>query len=183
MSNKSTVLYTHVFEYLKTKMNLYPSKIMCDYEMSMRKAAKEVWTNVQVKGCWFHYIQAIRRKIISLRHLSRFIKINQFAYSTMQMFLHLPLLPIEKIENGFNAIVEFQLFHDLSQHFDEFNKYFANTWKNKFSFSSLCISNEIHKTNNYIESYNAKIKRIIQRNPSMYNFLSKYLNISYQRFV
>ena len=146
---------------------------MCDYELSLRNAAKQVWNGAAVKGCWFHYVQAIRRRIVATKSLSILIQKNKFAFNVMQMFFKLPLLPLKYMEKGYYSIMEYQKAHNLFEQFSFFNKYFTKTWKNKYSFSSLSVSNEVHRTNNFIESYNAKIKKIIFRNPSIYSFLSK----------
>jgi hypothetical protein len=174
MSNKSSILYELVFQYLKRRLGIIPSKIMSDYEMSMRKAVRKVWTKSVLKGCYFHYLQAVRKRIKSSKYLTKLIQKNKLAYNVMMLFHKLPLLPFNHINNGYEAIIQYQKFNGLLNSFENFNNYFSKTWKNKFSFSTLCISKEKHKTNNFLESFNSKVKKIISKNPSIYTFLSKY---------
>ena len=47
--------------------NLLPSvaveSVVVDYEMTAWKAFREVFHNVKIRGCYFHYAQAVWRKI------------------------------------------------------------------------------------------------------------------------
>lgn len=176
--SKSYQLYVKVFTYLKHVMKIDPSKIMIDYEASMRKAVRVVWENASLKGCYFHFTQAIRRRVNSIKALSYLVKSDANAFKIYKMFMKLPLLPLEKIESGLQTILKFQDDLKLSKNFKSFNNYFISTWVKKFSYSSFCVSKEKNKTNNYTESYNAKIKKYIQKNPSVYSFLGK-LHILY----
>ena len=155
-------------------MKILPGKVMLDYEASMRKAVRKVWKNTSLKGCYFHYTQAIRRKSNSIKALSFLIKNNPNAYKVYKMFLKLPLLPMKKINAGLRSIIKFQNTLKLTKYFKKFNIYFVNTWVKKFKSTTFCVSNERNKTNNYTESYNAKIKKFIQKNPSIYTFLGKF---------
>lgn len=154
-------------------MKLKPSKVMLDYEASLRKAVKSVWQNASLKGCYFHYTQSIRRKVNSLKKLSRVIKNNNMAWTIYKMFIKLPLLPMQMIDKGLKSIFNLQKKLKLSSKFKIFNSYFLTIWVKKFSYKTFCISNERNKTNNYTESYNAKIKKFIKKNPSVYGFLGK----------
>lgn len=174
MTNKTTNLYQKIFEYLKEKLKIEATKIICDYEFPLRNAAKRVWSNVKIIGCWFHYVQAIRRKMLGIKSLSTLIKKNKLALNVMQMFFKLPLLPLKHMEKGYLYIIGYQKVHKIQKEFRVFNKYFHSTWVNKFSFSAISVSDEIHRTNNFVESYNSKIKKVIMKNPSIYSFLSKY---------
>lgn len=171
MTNKTTKLYRKIFQYIKNKLKINAVKIVADYEFSLRKAAKQVWCKAKIIGCWFHYVQAIRRKIWGKKSLANVVRKNKFASNIMQMFFKLPLLPLKHIEKGYEYILAYEEFHGIQNNYLLFNKYYHKTWVNKFSFSAISVSDEIHRTNNFVESYNCKIKKVIKKNPSIYSFL------------
>jgi hypothetical protein len=45
---------------------LNPAEIFCDFELAAINAAKTVFPSVSVKGCHFHFCQAIKKRIKSL---------------------------------------------------------------------------------------------------------------------
>lgn len=58
-----------VLEKLKSEFNLSPSSIMADYEASLRFAIKQVYPEVDLRGCWFHFAQ--------VSHYTQYIVLNQ----------------------------------------------------------------------------------------------------------
>lgn len=142
---------------------------MCDYESSIRIAAKKTWENCEILGCWFHYTQAITRKMKTISELVLLRKNNFAAMMCFKLFLNLPLLPQEKIVEGFEEIISYQEENKFKSSFLVFNNYFVNYWLK----SLTSYENIIHRTNNVNESFNAKIKRKIGRNPSTFKFLGK----------
>lgn len=146
---------------------------MCDYEPAIRVAAKNSWMECKILGCWFHYCQAITRRIKTIDSLAKLRKTNYAATVCFKMFLNLPLLPQDKILEGFQEIISFQKDNNFHKEFIVFNKYFLNNWLNIL----ISYENILHRTNNVNESFNAKIKRKIGRNPSTLKFLGEITNI------
>jgi hypothetical protein len=174
MSSRKKSLYQSVFSFLKKKLNINPDKLMCDYEVALRTAAKAVWKKTSIRGCWFHHVQALKRRAKSMRRFSMAMEQSHAMSKIFAMFTKLPLLPIQNIETGHTAILAHQRHLDVVKDFDAFNTYYRRTWLKKFTFSSFCVGNEDHRTNNYTESFNAKMKTKIKRNPSMYSFLGNF---------
>lgn len=169
MSSKKSELYAAIFKYFKQRYGIKPSKVMSDYEASLRKAIKKIWKNAEVLGCYFHFIQAIQRKAKSISELSSLIRDDANAFKIFRLFMRLPLLPEKYIEKGLSAIILYQNQHGMHQKFLAFNEYFRSTWMTKLR----SYSEETMRTNNITESFNAKLKRKIKRNPSTFSFLSK----------
>ena len=69
MSGKSTADYEAVFEKLKEKCpNNKVNTIVADFEAATWAGAKNVFGDqIQMKGCYFHFTQAIWRKIVKLK--------------------------------------------------------------------------------------------------------------------
>ena len=149
---------------------------MCDYEMAMRKAISSVWPVARLSGCWFHYCQALRRKKASLSKLNAFISKNIVAEITFKLFLKLPLLPAEKLQAGFDQIVGFQEENGILEYFKYFNSYFERIWIKRFGYKTFTVHENTHRTNNFVESLNATLKRKLTRHPGIYYFLRKYYN-------
>lgn len=60
MSRKSTDSYTAAFNYINDNIfELNAASFMTDYECGMRTALA---LSAELRDCWFHYCQAIRRK-------------------------------------------------------------------------------------------------------------------------
>lgn len=175
MTHRKKILYYKIFKYLRDHFDFYPHRVMSDYERGMRTAISKVWNNAILSGCHFHYKQAIRRKLISYG-LKKIIETNIHARNTLKFFMALPLLPQNQIMKGFEEIIDYQRKHSLTRKLISFNKYFVKTWLKNLKSYKL----KDHRTNNYAESFNAKLKRKIQKNPSTFMFLSKFILIYFE---
>ena len=75
MTKKSKEAYEHVFSFVKNNIcNLVPTTFTTDFEKDLRNAIKKVFPETRLKGCWFHFCQAIRRKAMQLQELSVVLK-------------------------------------------------------------------------------------------------------------
>lgn len=53
MNSKKQKCYEAVFRYIEAKViNLSPTSFHTDYEAGLRAALRNVYSNVQLKGCW-----------------------------------------------------------------------------------------------------------------------------------
>ncbi|XP_039281586.1 uncharacterized protein LOC111049319 [Nilaparvata lugens] len=58
MSRKTQSAYEGVLSYLKEHTpELNPTVVMSDFEQAMQNAARMVWPNTRIVGCFFHYAQ------------------------------------------------------------------------------------------------------------------------------
>lgn len=57
MSNRSTVLYNKLFEFLIDNFGLHPRSIMCDFETALQSSLEHSLPQATLKGCLFHYMQ------------------------------------------------------------------------------------------------------------------------------
>ena len=61
MEEKTTQAYEIVFTRMKENGVTFKT-VMCDYEKGSRAAIRNVYgPTVQIKGCWFHYTQAMMK--------------------------------------------------------------------------------------------------------------------------
>lgn len=64
MVSRCTSSYKQVFTYIENNLlNLAPEFIHSDYEASLLKAIQIMYPNAKRVGCWFHYGQAVRKRL------------------------------------------------------------------------------------------------------------------------
>lgn len=142
MTGKSTALYLSVFEYIENKVfKLKPTQFMADFGSGLRSAINRFWPDAILRGCWYHFTAAIRRKLLSL-HLYKLIEENSKAKFIYHAIHNLPLLPPEFILDGYNLIKIEAETYDLYNAFKEMFRYFESFWltlvrKNSISCSLL----------------------------------------------
>lgn len=130
MTNKDTESYENVFKYIEDKVfKLRPAQFMADFESGLRKAISNCFPDTPLYGCWYHYCAAIRRRLMTL-HMYRVITDDPAGLVIYRMLLSLPLLPRERILDGFNFVKNEALTNGLSKTFKAFFKYFEGFWIN-----------------------------------------------------
>lgn len=176
MTSKEKQLYKTVFQYLRDGFGFAPKEIMLDYESSSRNAAKEIFKTSKVCGCHFHFNQSLERKASQLDGLRG--QTNDFDVRTiLDMFKNLPLLPFDRIEEGFNAIKEHQMDLQLSETFATFNQYFEDFWIDHITPQGFGVSDLKFRTNNFNEGYNSKLKGKMKRRQNVYEFLKNIIDL------
>jgi hypothetical protein len=77
LNEKTGRIYKKTFTIIKRYFyirgqNFTPSKIQIDFEVAVFNAVRFVWPDTTLVGCYFHFGQAIWRKIQSIGLVSRF---------------------------------------------------------------------------------------------------------------
>lgn len=128
MSNKSAECYTAAFNFIeKSIFKLEPANIMTDWELGMRSAIRKCYPKATLRGCWFHYCSAIRKKLLKLG-LHFDLKISADARMIKKMIMSLPLLPSEKFAEGYEYILQLAKECQLLNTFKHFFSYFQSYW-------------------------------------------------------
>lgn len=142
MDKKTENTYWHIFNYIENNIfNLAPKSFNTDYECGMQNALKRIYPNAQLVGCWFHYCQAVRRKIVQrFKNLQTYIKTSNQANAMYHKFLSLPLLPHYLIQNSFEQLKLMINIFDKDQHFDQFVAYFEKQWIKKVNMPECKIN-------------------------------------------
>lgn len=128
MSDKKASTYVEVFQFLERNcMRLNPSSFMTDFETAMRNALRRVYgAGIRIRGCWFHYTQAVRRRCASIADMFRSLNADKEANNLYNRFLVLPLVPENKIVEAYHLLKsEADQFGTL---FDDFLDYFDRQW-------------------------------------------------------
>lgn len=130
MTNKRTDSYEMIFGYIEANIfKFQPSLFMADFEGGLRKAIMRYFPGVDIRGCWYHYSVAIRRRLMNL-NMHRVITDDHMGWMIYRMFLSIPLLPQERILDGFNYIKRVSRENHLYQEFKKFFQYFNDFWIN-----------------------------------------------------
>ena len=59
MDDKKGTSYKGIFKFMKETLELYPTNIMTDFELSLKKALHDVWPKTAKRGCHFHFCMVI----------------------------------------------------------------------------------------------------------------------------
>jgi hypothetical protein len=179
MNGKSAKDYASVFEFLRDAVFSFdgtirkPKRATCDFESGMRSGMKAVWKDIELIGCYFHFTQALGRN--AGPKISRGTKAHK---KILWLFKRLALLPIEKVDEGYQEIVRYIRQEKLFADFKDYLAYFRQTWFVRFPKKQWNVSSVVRRTNNNIEGYNHKLKIEINSNPSPWEFLDSLNDIA-----
>ena len=175
MSRKTAALYAKVFEKMKGLVPLFdPSSAMADFEEAPVSAFRQVFGDVNVSGCWFHYAQAIIKRLHKVGLKDEYLS-EADVKDTVRCLLGLPLLPAGEIHEAFDDIK--QAVNDDSRFASKLHdllRYAGRQWIQKRSIGPdrLCVRENRNRTNNILESFHAALRRRIQvTHPNMFTFL------------
>lgn len=168
MSNRKTDTYIRLFIMIKSQLpNWNPVKYKVDYEKAAINAILSVFPLVIVKGCYFHYNQAIFKKGRELKMTkSDDIKMRRMV----QLSAVLPLLPQNEIINGWVYINA--RYGTEEKEKKKFIKYMEKQWLREEFIKTWCVFGEVHRTTNALESWHNKLNKTVgKKNPNMMHFL------------
>ena len=60
---KTQVLYTDFLSELDSFGGFDPQSVLCDFERGLHNAISSVWPSATISGCYFHFEQALWRKL------------------------------------------------------------------------------------------------------------------------
>lgn len=104
LPNKQRVTYTRMFELIKTLVpNLSPGSIICDYEYAAFSAMKDCFPEVNVKGCFFHLAQNMKKHLAQIGVISQYNNDAEFALRA-KMVTALAFVPIADLDEYIDAL-------------------------------------------------------------------------------
>lgn len=133
MSRKTQGSYEDVFHFISE--NIFSlnkaQSFTTDYEMAMRNALKKMFPDAQMFACYFHYTQAVKRKVSQLSEVMAEINRGGIAKSIYQRAQCLPLLPADQIVPAFNELVGEANKMENKTAFRPFLTYMKEQWMKK----------------------------------------------------
>ncbi|KAL8596226.1 hypothetical protein ACOMHN_021266 [Nucella lapillus] len=145
---------------------------MTDFERPLMNACHEV-TGRPVHGCWFHYSQALFRRIHKLGLLHPFRRVTSFN-RLIHKYMALPLLPSTRIEEGLDELQNEapQIPPENQRKLEVFRRHVRSFWMQKVTPSRMTVFGLSRRSNNSIESFHAMLKRKIGvAHPNFYVFI------------
>lgn len=102
LMSKTEKTYTTMLRLIKCQIpNWNPIKILIDFERAVITAVETVLPNTEIKGCYFHFCQALVKRAKKLKLTKKRSHLKHLA-----LCLALPLLPINMIDDAFLYIME-----------------------------------------------------------------------------
>lgn len=135
MTNKTIGAYEDLFKYIEEKLfKIEPALFMTDFEDAMRTAIKNHWPNCKIGGCLFHFKQAVLRKCKSLPGMKALLKKSFHARKIKFFLMSIPLLPENKIKEGYQSIQNYAKKWKLDAQFAGLFSYFERQWLREVRF-------------------------------------------------
>lgn len=168
MSRRKTRDYVAVFKRLKEVINgdLHVQGFVVDFEKGAWKAIRQEFPNTMIKGCAFHFNQAVWRMTQQLGLKTTYSKRGP-EYRYTRSLMGLPFLPSADIRPAFDQLATRATSPELTQ----LVNYIDNTWLSStvwlprnWSIYQLTI-----RTNNDVEGWHSRINKDIGKaHPSFY---------------
>lgn len=113
LPNKTKCTYKRlIVELKKLQPNIKPSSIMMDFEVALHNAFEELFENVRIRGCFFHFCQCVWRKIQNIYELRQnYVEDSQFALNVRQL-LTLAFVPVKDVLTYFDELLMQQFYID-----------------------------------------------------------------------
>lgn len=113
--------------YIKEKCLYKVKNFICDFELAIIAAIKNLFVGVKINGCIFHYSQSLFRKIQKCGLQKKCMNL-QIYKNAFRMFLNLAFFPIYEIDQAYKHIIEQLKKLHVYDEFEEFVAYFENTY-------------------------------------------------------
>ena len=162
MSGKAQEDYTCV---LQEVLNFLPATavqvIVMDFEVAMWQAVRTLLPSVSIKGCGFHWSQAVWRKVQELGLAVSYMEKGN-THKFIRRLLSLPFLPFEIIPSVFKSI---QDLPNLPLQLENLLSYIYSTWISSSIYPPVTWSVFMRaiRTNNDLEGYHRRINSLIHR--------------------
>ena len=158
MSSRRRCDYEAVLKVLYDKLPRPPAveKVVTDFEKPLWQAVANVM-HVKHRGCAFHWLQTVRRRMRRVPHLSARYSRNQYDRHLLRQVMALPYLPANKIADEF-SLLQTQL---EDRGFRELTVYIQNTWiaSRLWPPRAWSVFNQHIRTNNDCEGWHNRLNQ------------------------
>jgi hypothetical protein len=175
LSNKTEETYVNAFNLIKSSLanqlvNFSLSSIQIDFEAAAYNAVRRCFPFTQVTGCFFHFGQAVWRRVQALGLVSLYNLNGHFA-ELVQMITAVALVPIDGIDNAW--IYVRSIYNFGNENVQSLPKYVEINW---ISNSRPLFSRKVWshygtlrgRTNNAAEGFHSKLNKLINKNNSSF---------------
>lgn len=166
LPDRKQVTYEILFEMIKSQVQEWePTHISMDFEVTAILAIKGLFPEVKIVGCFFHFSRSLWRKAKQLGVIKS--RLGRIHVKLCTVLSHLPL---NLLDDGWLYVMGES---PNNAEITKFNDYFVQTWLQHPVLSKVWNTfNESHRTNNMVESWNGRVKKIMPLKPNIGQFLS-----------
>lgn len=191
MTSKRQDEYSKVLRAVKEAVDEYriancnPIRLMCDFELSIINAAKEVFPGIPVNCCLFHLGQSLYRKV---QETGLQVEYNDPEDRSIKEFCHMLLalafVPVADVVDVF-TILHDEAPDELLEVIDYFSLYYVNGKPRRGRRAAVkpryppdlwnqyqAALTDTHRTNNASEGWHNRFRLLLgKHHPDMYTFL------------
>jgi len=150
---------------------------LSDFELGYQNALQHVFPFIQIRGCFFHFKQAIHKWVIKNKLKKIFNNSCQFRI-WVNLLCSLALVPLDKVDECFKRVEEVSnnLVDEKKKKINVTSilKYFKSTWmdgrwkKEHWNYYDYLG----RRTNNDLEGFNRQLNRFLHSpHPNIYKFV------------
>jgi hypothetical protein len=149
---------------------------MADYEDASVLAFTEVFgNNVLVKGCWFHFSNAVIKRVQTLG-LANGFRCDPLVRKCVKALTCLPLLPHDKIVEALDLLIQYaaDIPAQYKDKIDSLFEYIRRRWVEytPIGVERLSVFGSSERTNNSAECFHSRFKRRVKvAHPNIFTFL------------
>ncbi|XP_057329248.1 uncharacterized protein LOC130671115 isoform X2 [Microplitis mediator] len=174
MSNKSKPCYAAVINhFVQLTPHLRVLSITSDFEIGLLKVFRDFYPNAISHGCYFHYVQALMKKAKKIGLLEK-LREWEDGKEYFRKLIGLAFLPANQIQQAFDYLND--LYAVFLPHFQTFLTYYKSYWINNIKPENFTIYNILNRTNNFVESYNRRLKDKFGIHPRIWQFTELLIN-------
>ena len=156
MSRRKKKDYQSVFRAVKEMLPSPPrvKRIMLDFEAATWKAVRRVFPKIEIKGCAFHYTQAVWRHVQKLGLTTPYAE-DSGTYKFIRKLMALCLLPNQHIQPVFERLKDDATTNELKS----LTEYIQRTWISSTIWSpeAWSVFMLITRTNNDLEGWHNRL--------------------------
>lgn len=179
LSDKTRESYAKLFGRIRDAMAglrlvFNPTNIMSDFESGLLETVRYHLPGTRHLGCHFHFSQAVWRKVQEVGLVVAY-KENEEVSTFVQKCIGLAFIPAHEVVGHFYEM-ERGLNSNVRSLLAIFITYFRSTWLEGSTAYAISMWNKYgmghhHRTNNYMESWHAQMKRDLPCHPNIFVFL------------
>lgn len=125
-------------------------------------AMRDIFPDIQIRGCYYHYNKAIWRNAKKLGANK-----TKECRKIIRLISMVPLLPAHSIRNACLLIWDDA---PISVELNKFQKYFYRQWL-KIQTDVLSCADDKHRTTNALEAWHRRVNARIPKTPNLFLFL------------
>ena len=176
MSGRTEGLYIAAMQAFKEKvLDINPLHAMADFETAIKNALILVFPNIDVRGCRFHFGQAVMKKLKSVGLQTDYLN-TPAVKKWGKKYVALCTLPERYIPDELTKLQnETAAYPNIftKKKMQNFEKYFVQYWMVKKTPSCFSTFGLTRRTNNAVESLHSQMQRSISTHRSLWRFLEE----------